>query len=100
MLGNVGVNGVDEFIDAFENAAADALLGDFGKPVFDLIEPGTALAVFPPLSLLFLGIRVVLLLLLVLIVVDRGGARRPSGGRVRAGAGAADERREQQGAEE
>jgi hypothetical protein len=40
--GDIIVEGGDEFVEAPENAAADSLFGDFGKPTFDLLEPRTA----------------------------------------------------------
>ena len=39
VLGDVGVDGRNEVVDAFENASANAFLGNFGKPAFDLVEP-------------------------------------------------------------
>src|ERR1700722_15215770 len=37
---DVVVDGPDQVADAVEGSAADSLPCDFGKPAFDLIEPG------------------------------------------------------------
>jgi len=42
VLRDAGVDRRNEFIDAFEDAAADALGRDFREPALDLIEPRTA----------------------------------------------------------
>ena len=39
---DVIIDGRDEFVHVFEDAAPDALFGDLGKPAFHLIEPRTA----------------------------------------------------------
>ena len=39
-LGDILIDGGNEFRDAAEGAATDALVGDLGKPVLDLVQPG------------------------------------------------------------
>ena len=42
MLGNIVVDGLDEMFNGTKIATANGLSSDFGKPAFDLINPGAA----------------------------------------------------------
>jgi len=37
---DIALDGLDQFLDTAEGAATDALVGDLGKPVLDLVQPG------------------------------------------------------------
>ena len=40
MFANIVVDGVLEFLNALEDATPDTLVGDFGEPTFDEVQPG------------------------------------------------------------